>query len=141
MVSHSSHTNHEFSIWVTNVSFAIESFVTYDKVLIMMSVDKENFPTSIISESFYSLIWQIYYKLSCEKFCKKCDRILRKDKIKQKVWKLKHLSKHQWKNKTSVKLQAWHFIFKTSLYDWSRNKWLLLNSNILFLWCLICFYI
>ena len=39
MVSHSSHTNHEFLVLVirvTNVSFAIESFVTYEKVLIMM---------------------------------------------------------------------------------------------------------
>ena len=37
MVPHSSHNNHEFLILVirvTNVSFA--SFVTYDKVLIMM---------------------------------------------------------------------------------------------------------
>ena len=39
MVSHSSHTNHEFLtlvIRVTNVSFAIESFATYKKGLIMM---------------------------------------------------------------------------------------------------------
>ena len=39
MVSHSSHTNHLFLtlvIWVINVSFAIESFVTYEKGLIMM---------------------------------------------------------------------------------------------------------
>ena len=72
MVSHSSQTNHEFSIWVTNVSFAIESFVTYDKVLIMMSVDKENFPISIISESFLFFnmanllqikLWEILQKM------------------------------------------------------------------------------
>ena len=39
MVAHSSHTNHEFLILVTgvtNVSFAIERFVAYEKVLIMM---------------------------------------------------------------------------------------------------------
>ena len=39
MVSHSSNTNHEFlilAIQVTNVSLAIESFVTYEKVLIIM---------------------------------------------------------------------------------------------------------
>ena len=39
MVSHCSHTNHEFLLLVmqvTNVSFAKESFITYEKVLIMM---------------------------------------------------------------------------------------------------------
>ena len=39
MVSQSSHTNHEFLtvvIRVTYFSFAIESFVTYEKGLIMM---------------------------------------------------------------------------------------------------------
>ena len=39
MVSHSSPTNHELLILVirvTNVSFAIERFVTYEKVLIIM---------------------------------------------------------------------------------------------------------
>ena len=39
MVSHSSPTNHELLILVirvTNVSFVIESFVTDEKVLIMM---------------------------------------------------------------------------------------------------------
>ena len=39
MVFHSSHTNHEFLILVirvTNVSLAIESFATYEKVLIIM---------------------------------------------------------------------------------------------------------
>ena len=38
MVSHSSHTIHEFLALViraTNVSFAIESFATYEKGLIM----------------------------------------------------------------------------------------------------------
>ena len=34
------------------------------------------------------------------------------------------------KDKTPVKFQAWQFTSKTSLYDWSQNKWLLLNSNI-----------
>ena len=39
MVPRDSHTNHEFLMLViqfTNVSFAIESFVSYEKVLIMM---------------------------------------------------------------------------------------------------------
>ena len=39
MMSHSSHANHEFLILVirvTNVSYAIESFVTYEKVLLMV---------------------------------------------------------------------------------------------------------
>ena len=39
MVSHRSHTNHEFLklvITVTSVSFAIESLVSYEKGLIMM---------------------------------------------------------------------------------------------------------
>ena len=39
MVSNSSHTNHYFLtlvIRVTSVSFAIESFATYEKVLLMM---------------------------------------------------------------------------------------------------------
>ena len=39
MVSHSSDTNHEFLILVVlvaNVSIDIESFVTYEKVLIIM---------------------------------------------------------------------------------------------------------
>ena len=39
LVSHSSYTNHKFLILVirvTSVSFAIESFVTYEKVLVMM---------------------------------------------------------------------------------------------------------
>ena len=38
MVSHSSHTNHEFLLLViraANVSFAIESCVTFEKVLII----------------------------------------------------------------------------------------------------------
>ena len=55
MVSHSSHTNHEFLILVipvTNVSLTIESFVTYEKVLIMM-LHKENFPTSKIVIVFF----------------------------------------------------------------------------------------
>ena len=55
MVSHSSHTNHEFLtlvIRVTNVSFAIESFVTYEKGLVMMFPYEENFPTSKIIVSF-----------------------------------------------------------------------------------------
>ena len=55
MVSHSSHTNHEFLILVipvTNVSLTIESFVTYEKVLIMM-LHKENFPTSKIVVVFF----------------------------------------------------------------------------------------
>ena len=55
----SSHTNHEFLILVipvTNVSLTIESFVTYEKVLIMM-LHKENFPTSkIVIVFFFSLI-------------------------------------------------------------------------------------
>ena len=49
MVSHSSHTNHEFLILVirvTNVSFAIKSFVSYEKGLIMLH--EEDFPTSKI---------------------------------------------------------------------------------------------
>ena len=49
MMSHSSHTNHVFLILVigvTNVSFAIESFVTYKKVLS---------PTSEILVSFLFL--------------------------------------------------------------------------------------
>ena len=61
MVSHNCHANHEFLTlvtWVTNVSFAIESFVSYEIVLIMML---QNFPTSKILVSFL-LIWQIYYK-------------------------------------------------------------------------------
>ena len=33
-------------------------------------------------------------------------------------------------DKTHVELPVWHFTSKTSLYDWSWNKWLLLNSNI-----------
>ena len=39
MVSHSSHTNHEFLMLVvqfTNVSFAIENFVIYEKALIIL---------------------------------------------------------------------------------------------------------
>ena len=46
MVSHSSHINHEFLILVirvTIVSFAIENFVTYEKVLIMMLHMKRTF--------------------------------------------------------------------------------------------------
>ena len=51
MLSHSSHTNHEFLILVIrviNVRFAIESFITSGKALIMMSHMEENFPTSKI---------------------------------------------------------------------------------------------
>ena len=59
MVSHSSHTNHEFLILVirvTNVTFAMFGHLrkSADNVTY-----KENFP-----------IWRIYYKLSYEKFCK-----------------------------------------------------------------------
>ena len=71
MVSHGSHTNHEFLILVIrvpNVSLAVESFVTCEKVLIMML---RNLPTFKMLVSFYSLVWQIYYKLNYEKFCKK----------------------------------------------------------------------
>ena len=53
MVSHNCHANHEFLTlvtWVTNVSFAIESFVSYEIVLIMML---QNFPTSKILVSFF----------------------------------------------------------------------------------------
>ena len=48
MVSHSFHTSHELLILmirVTDVSFAIESFVTYDKRVDNVRF-KENFPTS-----------------------------------------------------------------------------------------------
>ena len=71
MVSHGSHTNHEFLllvIRVTNVSFAIERFVTFEKVLTMVLHMKRIFlPLKV----FYSLIGRIYYKLSYKKFCKK----------------------------------------------------------------------
>ena len=77
MVSHSSHNNHVFLILVvqvTNVSFAIESFATYEKVLIMM-LHMKRISTSktlvILVSSFVSLIWPIYWKLSYEKFSKK----------------------------------------------------------------------
>ena len=55
MVSHSSHTNHEILTLVTqvtNLSFAIESFVTYEKRLIMMLHTKRIFPSSKILVSF-----------------------------------------------------------------------------------------
>ena len=95
MLSHSSHTNHEFfilAIRVTNVTFAIKSFVTHEKGLIKMLHMKRIF---LLLEDFYSLIWRIYYKLSYEKFCKK------------KVGKmLPKSSKTSVKNKTPVKLQA-----------------------------------
>ena len=58
MVFHSSHTNHEFLILVirvTNVSFAIESFVTYEKVNNVTY--EENFPTSkiLVSSLFFNM--------------------------------------------------------------------------------------
>ena len=74
MVSNSSHTNHEFLILVirvTNVSFGIESFVTYEKVSIMMLHMKRIF---LLLTFFYSLMWRIYFKLSYEKFCEKTGR-------------------------------------------------------------------
>ena len=72
MVSHSSHTNHEFLILVirvAHVSFAIESFVTYKKSVDNDVTYEEDLPTFKISVRFYSSIWRIYYKLSYEKFC------------------------------------------------------------------------
>ena len=117
MVSHSSHTNHEFLILVirvANVSFAIGNFVTYEKVLMLhMKI------IFLLLKAFYSLIWRTYYKLRYEKFSKKQIG---------KMW-LK-TSKTPIKDKTPLKLQAWHITFKTSLYCWSRNKWLLFYSSI-----------
>ena len=46
MMPHSFNTNHEFLILpirITNVSFAIESFVTYEKKLLMMLYMKRIF--------------------------------------------------------------------------------------------------
>ena len=63
MVSHSSHTNHEFLILViqvNNVSSGIASFVNF-----------LNFLISKILLSFFFLIWRTYYELSYGKFCKK----------------------------------------------------------------------
>ena len=49
-------------------------------------------------------------------------------------------SKKLVKDKALVKLQAWHFTSKSSLYGWSRNKWLLLNLNVaLDVWFLFMF--
>ena len=81
MESHSSHTNHELLtlvIGVTNVSFAIESFITHEKGLIMMLHMKRFFLLLKFQQVLYSLIWRIYHKLIYEKFCKnrseKCDQ-------------------------------------------------------------------
>ena len=55
MVSHSCHTNHEYLtlvIRVTNFSFAIESFVNYEKRVDNDVTYEENFPTSKILVSF-----------------------------------------------------------------------------------------
>ena len=121
MVSHSSHTNHEILTLVTqvtNLSFAIESFVTYEKRLIMMLHMKRIFPSSkiLVSFIFFNManllqidLWEILQKTS------------RKNVTK--------ILKTPVKDKTPVKLHAWHFTSKTFLYGWSRNKWLLLNSN------------
>ena len=45
------------------------------------------------------------------------------------------------KDKTPVQLQAWHITYKTSFYCWSRNKWLLLSSNIAPLMFDLCLYL
>ena len=58
MVSHSSHTKHEFLtlvIGVINVSFAIESFVTYEKELIMML---HLFSIRVFSHGYWQLTGQ-----------------------------------------------------------------------------------
>ena len=94
MVSHSSHTNHVFLILVirvTNVSFAIESFVSNEIVLIIMLHMKKIFLVTFLFFNTMNLL--IYYKLVFEKFCKK--------QVRKKSAKS---SKTSIKNKTPLKL-------------------------------------
>ena len=114
MVSHSSHTNHEFLILViqiTNVSFAIDSFVDNDVAY------KEKFPTSkiLVVFFFFNMTNLLQIKLW---------------EVLQKTGRKNVSSKTPINYKTPVKLLAWHFTSKTSLYGWSRKKRLLLKLNI-----------
>ena len=86
MVPHSSHTNHEFLIlviWVTNVSFAIEVSVTYEKELLIMLHTKKTFlllkffifRIFFVSFLFFNManllqtkLWQILQKNRSEKY-------------------------------------------------------------------------
>ena len=80
MVSHGSHTNHEFLILVIrvpNVSLAVESFVTCEKVLIMML---RNLPTfkMLVSFLFFSMadllqikLWEVLQKIGRKNVIKK----------------------------------------------------------------------
>ena len=98
MVSHGSHTNHEFlmlAIWVPNVSFAVESFATCEKVLIMMLRNLPNFKI-LVSFLFFSMADLLQIKLW---------------EILQKIGR----KKTSVKDETPVKLQVWHFTYKTSL--------------------------
>ena len=88
---------------------------------------KENFRTSKIIYFLNFFVSFLFFNIA-DLLQTKLWEILQK-KV-GKIWPKS--SKTPAKDKTTVKLQAWNFTSKTSLYGWSQNKWMLLNSNIFF---------
>ena len=127
MASHSRHTKHEFLILViqvTNVSSIIESFVTFC-----------NFPISkiLVSFLFFNLAYLLQIKLWDVVQKKKKKKKTRSEKCDRNSSEI--LVKH----KALVKLQAWHFTSKDSLYGHPKISGCFL-IQLLFLCCLICVY-